>query len=88
MSTPTLSATELAGIKARPQHFTNLWTLHFRHGMNPGLTKNFFHEGDLESAQLRARKHCEIMGYRYIFVRPMVIDIEAEEEYKKLGKEL
>jgi len=82
-----LSANELAGIKVRPQHFSNLWTLHYRHGMNAGLTKNFHHEGDFESAQLRARKHCEVMGYRYIFLRPMVIDIESEEEYKKLGRE-
>lgn len=67
------------------QDFTHLWIMYYRHGMNANLTKGFYHEGDVESAVKRARRHCEIMGYKYIFVRPMVCNIKADEEYKLGG---
>jgi len=67
------------------QRFSNLWTLHYRHGMNATLTKNFLCDGNLQIAIKKAQLHCQIMGYKYIWVRPLVCDIEAEEEYKLKG---
>lgn len=67
------------------QRFSNLWTLYYRHGMNATLTKNFHSEGNLQVAIKRAQLHCQIMNYKYIWVRPLVCDIDAEEEYKLKG---
>jgi hypothetical protein len=60
----------------------NIYILFYRHGMNAGCQKGFFCEGDIKQAVQRAQRHCEVMGYRYIFVRPFVSDIEEEEKYK------
>ena len=60
----------------------NMYILFYRHGMNPQCTKGFYCNGDIKAAVQRAQRHCEIMGYRYIFVRPFVSDIEEEEKYK------
>jgi hypothetical protein len=68
-----------------PQHFANLWTIHYRHGMNATLSKNFFYDGDLNGAIARAQEHCKIMNYKYIFLRPLIVDIDKEEEYKLKG---
>lgn len=84
-----MSATTLSLIegKTRPEYFTGLWILFFRHGVQATLQKVFYHAGDLVSAQKRARDHCYAMGYRYIYIRPLVVDIDGEEEYyKKNGK--
>jgi hypothetical protein len=61
---------------------SKIYTLFYRHGMNPQCQKGFVHEGDIKSAVQRAQRHCEVMNYRYIFVRPFVSDIDEEEKYK------
>jgi len=78
--TPTTAETPKT---LKQEILTNLYVMYYRHGMNPQLNKVFRHNGDMASAVLRARKHCEIMGYRYIFLRPFIIDIESEEDYKR-----
>ena len=90
MPTTAAGATSAAAvseseIKNVAKRFSNLWTIYFRHGMNATLSKNFSHDGDLQSAIKRAQHHCLIMGYRYIFVRPLICDIEEEEQYKLKG---
>jgi len=60
----------------------NVYILFYRHGMNPHCQKGFSHDGDIKSAVQRAQRHCEVMGYRYIFVRPFISDIDEEEKYK------
>ena len=65
--------------------FSNLYVMYYRHGMNANLTKGFYCSGDIAVAIQKARDHCKIMGYRYIFVRPLIVDIEAEESYKLRG---
>lgn len=62
-----------------PDIFKGLWLIHYRHGMNPGLSKGMYHVGDVRSAVERAKRHCEMMGYRYVFVRPFVSDLQKEE---------
>jgi hypothetical protein len=65
-----------------PDSIKNLYILFYRHGMNPHCQKGFTNSGDIKAAVQRAQRHCEIMGYRYIFVRPFVSDIDEEEKYK------
>lgn len=66
-------------VSFRIPDITKVWTLFYRHGVNPRCEKGFYHDGDMRSAVDRAKKHCELMGYRYIFIRPFVVDIEQEE---------
>jgi hypothetical protein len=77
-----------------PGLFDNLFVLFYRHGMNATLTKAFFFKPPedaktlqdvLLAARVRAQKHCKVMGYHYIFVRPLIIDLDAEENYKLSG---
>jgi len=81
--TPVMGSSVIPPSKV--QRFSNLWTLHYRHGMNATLIKNFPCDGDLQVAKRRAQLHCQIMGYKFIWIRPLVCDIEAEEEYKLKG---
>lgn len=69
----------------REKHLSNLYIMFYRHGLNANLTKGFYCDGSLLMARRRAEEHCKIMGYKYIFVRPMICDLEQEEEYKLKG---
>jgi len=72
--------TPLKGKEAR------FWTLWYRFGTIPVATKSFIFDGNLQDATMRARKHCEVMKYRYIFVRPMIVDLDYQEELFIAGK--
>jgi hypothetical protein len=73
--TPQLPAAQ----SCLPPDLKKCWTIFYRHGVNATLTKNFFFDGKMHEAIERAQKHCGIMGYKYIFVRPMLCDIDYEE---------
>ena len=81
---PTLPAKK----SESPDIFHNVWILYYRHGMNATLSKGFYFNGTMVDAIRRARKHCEIMNYHYIWVRPMVCDFDSEEYLKLNGKEI
>jgi hypothetical protein len=67
------------------ENLAHLYILFYRHGLNANLTKGFHHAGDLRDARQRAEKHCKIMNYKFIFVRNMICDFEADEDYKLHG---
>jgi hypothetical protein len=58
---------------------SDIYIMYYRHGMNPKLEKVFKFTGTLNEARNRALKHCEVMGYRLIFVRPFMVNLEDEE---------
>ncbi len=65
---------------------SKIWTVFYRHGVNSTLSKNIYvetvgenYQASMRIAVERAQKHCGIMGYKYIFIRPMVCPIEIEE---------
>lgn len=64
--------------------FNNIYTLYFRHGMNANCSKGFYFNGDIRAAIQRAMKHCDAMGYKYVFVRPLVADIDSEESIRSM----
>lgn len=81
-------ATALVGHADVAKKCNDTWTLYYRHGMNATLSKNFCYNGNMAEARKRAEQHCKIMGYKFIFIRPMICDIESEEAYKlKVGNE-
>ena len=44
--------------------------------------KIFIFKGGLKDAELRGRKHCDVMGYRFGIVRPAIVDLEHQEKLK------
>jgi hypothetical protein len=64
------------------EYLKNIWILFYRHGVNPHCQKGFYHNGDIYAANKRAKEHCDVMGYRFIFVRPLIVDIDEEEKIK------
>lgn len=56
------------------------YIMFYRHGMVPYAFKGFSVKGDLKKARERANKHCAIMGYRLIWVSPMLADLDEEEK--------
>lgn len=44
--------------------------------------KIFPFKGGLKDAITRGRKHCEVMGYRFIMVRPGIVDLDHQERLK------
>ena len=82
MSTTATQQTPTPKISSVPPDLAKVYVMFYRHGMNANLTKGFYHDGDIESARRRAEAHCKIMNYRFIFVRPLICDIGADEDYK------
>jgi hypothetical protein len=84
LSTQLTNKIEFADTPLSPNNGVNkklLYVLWHRENSNPHpLSKYFWHEGDLRSAIARGKNHCEKMGIRFIFVRPFLSDLEADEK--------
>ena len=63
------------------------WILYYRYGNIPMLQKGFRFEGDTRGAIMRARKHCEVLKLKYILVRPMVVDLDYQENQFLMNKD-
>lgn len=66
-----------------PQNGSILWTLWYRKGNNPHpLTLNFnLASQDWRVACERAKRHCEVMNYRFIHVAPFLTDLDKAENF-------
>lgn len=74
---------KLPKLPHKPVDITKLWILWYRHSVNPHAQfKCFEFDGDLRAAVVRCQKHCEVMGFRFIMVRPFVVDLTDEEVNK------
>lgn len=62
-----------------PDGHPKAWTLHYRYGNIVSIAKNFMMEGHIRDVIVRARKHCELMGYKFLVVRPMMVDLDHQE---------
>lgn len=58
-----------------------LYFLHRNRYTEPKF-KMFKIKGLLRDAVARAHKHCEIMNYRFISVRPFMVNLDEQEERK------
>jgi hypothetical protein len=85
-STPTLQALqkELDDLKIRVEK--RAYTLWYRYRATAPFSKNFYYEGDLHDAAEAGRRHCQIMGFRFVIVRPFIIDLRNQEA-RKLSNE-
>jgi hypothetical protein len=77
-----LATPEKSTIATNDEPLVGLYTLFFRYNTNFLQNKNFRFNGTLRQATERARRHCEIMGYKFHFVQPLISDFDREEKYK------
>lgn len=71
--------------KNSSRQLPRIWALYYRYGTVPQLVKHFINDGTLQDAIIRAREHCIKMGYRFICVRPFLIDFEEQENRRQQG---
>ena len=64
----------------REQH---QYTLYYRQGNNPHPQQLTFmlNSPKLQDAVRRAQRHCEVMNYRFVSVKPTVVDLDREENF-------
>jgi hypothetical protein len=60
----------------------NFYTLYYHYRASRPLEFIFIFEGDLKKAVTRGRRHCEAMNYRFIKVRPTIVDLDDRERRK------
>lgn len=58
------------------------YTLYYRQGQNPHAQFLFFYfsSSDIRKVVDRIKRHCEVMNYRFVSVRPSFVDIDADEK--------
>lgn len=56
------------------------WTLYYRYSNIPQITKGFKLDGSMKDAIKRAQDHCKTMGYHFICVRPLIVDLDHQEK--------
>ena len=58
------------------------YILHYHYRASNPLTKIFRFLGPLTEAIERGRVHCDIMNYRFIKVRPFIVDLTDQERVR------
>jgi len=59
------------------------YTLFYRYSTTAPQSKGFWFDGPLAEAIQRGRTHTEIMGSRFVCVRPFFVDLDIQENDKK-----
>ena len=65
-----------------PLYLVNIYSMYYRQSTSRLESKNFRYPGGLQAARKRAEDHCAIMGYKFMWVQPMISDLNKEEEFK------
>jgi hypothetical protein len=58
-----------------------LFQLYYRQGSNPHPNFVFFYHNskDMKSVTERSKRHCEVMNYRFVYVKAAIVDLDAVE---------
>lgn len=64
-----------------PKDGAIVWTLYYIRGGPHTQTTHFMLNGDLRAAYARAKRHCEVMNYRFVRVEPFLIDLDSAENF-------
>jgi hypothetical protein len=64
-----------------------LYILYYRQGANPHPQFLFFYHNssDMKIIAERAKKHCDFMNFRFVYVRPAVVDLDKMENLHAEG---
>ncbi len=85
--TPAVPAKDVLSPVTKNSSLERIYKLYYRRGTE--LTeKHFEFPGNLKEATERARQHCDVMGIRFIWVRPFIVHLDHQEEMKRLGQEI
>jgi hypothetical protein len=82
MSTQTvLPETSKVPLKAPFPTDSIIYILYYRQGNNPHPQFCFFHHTstDMKVISERAKRHCEVMNYRFVYVRAALVDLDRAE---------
>lgn len=80
----TVDKIEKANGISEPQEddiFNDLWVMTYRSGTTIN-TKGFSCSEGFHAAYKKAFAHCGIMGFGYLFIRPMISNLEEDEKRK------
>lgn len=61
-----------------------VYTLNYRSGSSV-LTKVFTFPGDIHAATKEGKRHCDFMGFAFIYVKHFISKFSLEEENKLAG---
>jgi hypothetical protein len=75
----TLTVPQVTGTSPLPDPI--LYTLYYRQGANPhpNFVSFYLHTKDMKVVAERAKRHCEVMNYRFVYVKQAIIDLDREE---------
>ena len=81
------TTTTVKQVPGTPVATKKIWTLYYRYGSVPMLHKNFEFPGTMLDAINRGREHCIKMGYKFICVRPFLVDLGEQEKRREEGNQ-
>lgn len=84
MQPTTTSTTKIDPMLTRERVFVGFY--HFR--SSRPHERVFYHMGDVKSAKDAFYEHCKIMNYRFISVRPFIVDLKSIEDSRNDGYDL
>ena len=60
-----------------------MYILYYRQGSNPHPQFLFFFHSstDMKVISERAKRHCDTMSYRFVYVRPAIVDLDKAENF-------
>jgi hypothetical protein len=58
--------------------YSDVWTMTYFKGGSPNQIKNFIHPGDFKTAHSCAKDYCAKMGYRLMYIKQFLSDLDAE----------
>jgi hypothetical protein len=85
MKTEEIQTPGVPEIQGSPEE--KVYTFNYRYGNAGILARNFRHRGDLYSAINRAKSHCAVMNYRFIFCFPFIVDLDIIEDSRRNNPE-
>lgn len=72
-----------AAVSSSKLPYSDVWTMHYFKGGSPNQLKNFIHDGDFKSAYEVAKKHCVKNGFRLMYIKPFITDLDADTNVSK-----
>ena len=75
----TTVAPNLVPPKDSPLSRLRTFTLYYHYRASVPQVLHFEFDGDLRKAKERGLEHCKVMNYRFIKVRPLIVDLDERE---------
>ena len=77
--------TKVLEVPTRPPRVKRSYTLYYHYRNSRPQELHFEYEGDLKNAIERGQEHCIRMNYKFIKVRPLIVDLDDRERRRNEG---